>query len=45
MACEYCHENKDNVYERLDPFDEQVEGKENLVWICDECYRDREREI
>lgn len=45
MRCEDCGENKPDVEEVLDPYERDVKRREVWVKLCDDCYREKERDI
>ena len=46
MICEDCDwKDKEDVRERVCPFDQDVNGIETLVLICDDCHHERAMDI
>jgi hypothetical protein len=35
--CEHCHKEKESTEWRLDPYEEDINGKEVWIFVCDEC--------
>jgi len=45
LQCEDCKEYDDTVKERNCPYDEEMNGRETKVTICNSCNYDREQDI
>ncbi|MET8544117.1 hypothetical protein ABZW03_26225 [Kitasatospora sp. NPDC004799] len=43
--CDYCDEVKPDVTRRVDPFDLEINDRETVVPLCDDCYQLRFDEI
>ena len=39
MECDFCHEDKDDVSEVIEPFGAEIYGSEDWVLMCDECHQ------
>ena len=39
-TCEHCGEQRDDVKFLINPYIEDINGKEVLEWICMDCYND-----
>lgn len=37
MTCEHCGEEKDDVQERPDPYDAEIDDDYTLHRLCDQC--------
>jgi hypothetical protein len=43
--CDRCHEEKESTCWRNDPYEEDVNGKEVEIFVCDQCDEELADEI
>ena len=45
LQCEDCGVVSADVFERFDPYDEDVNGEQNIIQVCSDCFNNRADEI
>lgn len=44
-TCERCYQRKPDVELRKDPYKYEIQGNDELFWLCDNCWHGAAEEI